>query len=70
MSNRKHLPVHIATVRTPGQHDVTLQQYSANAFVVVYGTRIQDGLSYTRAAVVFGECVLHAAACAGKLSEF
>jgi hypothetical protein len=38
-------------------------------FKVTYGLQIKDGLSYEKAALELGACIMHAAACNGKLDN-
>ncbi len=39
----------------------------AVCFSVVYGSQVKNGLSYGGAAHEFGECLMHALGCAGKI---
>lgn len=56
---------HVTSCTIPGQYTVELWSQRDGLFRVQYGQQIRSGLTYTQAAHEFGECVLHAAACAG-----
>lgn len=49
------------------QGDVTLTQTGFDRFTVQYGKQIRKGLDYSAAAAQFGSCVMHQAACDGRL---
>jgi hypothetical protein len=59
----------VATHQAPHQYPVELTQQGVNKFTVVYGRHVRAGLDYNRAAREYGECVMHAAACAGLLQD-
>lgn len=46
---------------------VTLHQTGKDRFTVTYGLQVREGLTYGEAAKEYGECIMHSAACAGKL---
>ena len=55
----------ILTQHVPGACSVVLQQAANRSFTVKYGQAVTRGLTYVEAAKEYGECVLHALACAG-----
>lgn len=59
----------IVTVTCAHQYDVTLTQIGYDKFNVQYGKQLKIGLNYAQAAKEFGQCVMHAAACAGTLDN-
>lgn len=48
---------------------VSLQQRGQDNFLVRYGRQIKAGLTYTEAAKELGACLMHQAACDGKLDN-
>lgn len=48
---------------------VALLQTGVDRFTVQYGLQIKTGLNYARAAAEYGECVMHALACDGRLDN-
>ena len=54
-----------------GQYTVTLRESGSGAarFRVDYGKHVADYLTYAKAAKEYGECVFHALACAGMISN-
>jgi len=46
---------------------ITLTQQGVNSFTVTYGLQVKKGLSWRGAATELGSCIMHAAACEGKL---
>lgn len=52
-----------------GQFTVTMEQRSSNSFRVSYGSHVKDKLDYVAAAKEYGECLMHAATCAGLIEE-
>lgn len=40
-----------------------------NRFSVQYGLQIKDGLNYEQAALELGACLMHEAACSGRLDN-
>jgi hypothetical protein len=50
-------------------HGVTLMQVRKGKYVVVYGMNVSSVFDYAQAAKDFGECIMHALQCAGKLNE-
>lgn len=66
---KQSTPFVVTVHRTKGQYDVTLTQEGVNEFTVTYGKHVRAGLHYNRAAAEFGECVMHAAACAGRVLD-
>lgn len=52
-----------------GQHSVSLIQDGVDRFEVIYGADHSGPLHYDMAAARYGECVMHALACAGRLDN-
>lgn len=50
-------------------YPIKLEQTGVNSFTVTYGLRIKKHLTYTDAASELGSCIMHAAACDGKLDN-
>lgn len=50
-------------------YPITVTQTGVDAFTVTYGLQVRKGLTYADAARELGECIFHAAACAGKLDN-
>jgi len=48
---------------------VSLQQRGPDDFIVRYGMQVTDGLGYAHAAKELGQCLMHQAACGGKLDN-
>lgn len=48
---------------------VQLAQTGIDRFTVTYGKQIKTGLTYNEAASEYGACIMHSAACAGKLDN-
>lgn len=48
---------------------ITMYQKKADCFTVVYGMQINTDLTYAEAATQYGECIMHALACDGKLDN-
>ncbi len=49
--------------------DIDLIQTGRNRFTVRYGLQVKKDLTYSMAAKELGSCIMHAAACEGKLSS-
>lgn len=49
--------------------DVELYQQGADCFTVLYGQQVKTNLTYAAAAREYGECIMHALACAGRLDN-
>ncbi len=47
---------------------ITLTQQGKNRFTVTYGLQVKEQLSYDHAARELGACIMHLAACEGKLN--
>lgn len=52
-----------------GGFAIKLQQRGVDRFRVTYGMQVDDNLNYARAAAKFGEAVMHALACEGRLDN-
>jgi hypothetical protein len=48
---------------------VELYQQGVDCFAVLYGHQIKTNLTYAAAAREYGECIMHALACAGQLDN-
>lgn len=48
---------------------IEIFQTSRSKFTVIYGKQVKTNLTYDEAASEFGQCVLHALACEGKIIE-
>lgn len=48
---------------------VTMRQQGIDRFSVTYGLQVKDRLTYGQAAMEFGACCMHAAACYGLLDN-
>lgn len=65
----------VTTHNVPHQFAVILEQHPSDAyrtqqfFRVTYGHEVYSWLTYAAAAKHFGECVMHACACAGSIEE-
>lgn len=59
--------VHVATIEN--SYPVRLIQTGIDSFTVAYGQQIKRRLNYGQAALEFGACVMHSAACAGRLDN-
>lgn len=59
----------VVHIFSSGDAIVTVSQHPSGKLRIVYGEEVHDGLDYGRAAEVFGVCVFHSLACAGKLSN-
>jgi hypothetical protein len=49
--------------------EIRLTQQGVDRFTVTYGKQVRDGLCYEEAASELGSCLMHAAACEGKLDN-
>lgn len=54
---------------TDGDFPVRLYQTGFNRFTVEYGKQVKRTMDYADAGAEFGWCVMHSAACAGKLDN-
>lgn len=52
-----------------GDFPVRLFQTGFNRFTVEYGKQVKRTMDYAEAGAEFGLCVMHSAACAGKLDN-
>lgn len=59
----------ILSHQCPGQHVVRLLQTGVGRFAVEYGKHYRNGMTYAQAAKELGECIMHAATCAGLIRE-
>ena len=48
---------------------ITLKQDARGRFTVRYWKQVKAGLSYTDAAKELGACIMHAAACDGRMGD-
>lgn len=54
----------------PGQYPVKVtQRKNGKTFTVQYGAEVKRGLSWEQAAAEYGQCVFHAAQCAGLIQD-
>ena len=60
---------HLCAEYTDGDYPVQLYQIGFDRFIVQYGKQVKRTMSYAEAGVEFGLCVMHSAACAGKLDS-
>jgi hypothetical protein len=54
---------------TAGDYPVRLFQTGFDRFTVEYGKQVKRTMSYAEAGAEFGLCIMHSAACAGKLDN-
>lgn len=54
---------------TAGDYPVRLIQTGFDRFTVEYGKQVKRTMTYAEAGAEFGLCVMHSAACAGKLDN-
>lgn len=47
---------------------IALYQLSRNRFMVIYGQEIRRGLTYSEAAAAYGQSIMHALACDGRVT--
>lgn len=52
-----------------GGMPITLTQTGKDRFTVTYWKQIHRGLTYDKAALDLGACIMHALACGGKLDN-
>lgn len=60
---------HLCVEYTSGDTPVRLYQTGFDQFTVEYGRQVKERLDYADAGAEFGWCVMHSAACAGKLDN-
>jgi hypothetical protein len=48
---------------------IELRQNGVNRFTVTYGRQVESGLTYSQAATKYGEAIMHALACEGRLDN-
>ncbi len=59
----------VMEVSLPGQYSVRLTQTGYDKFSVTYGYEVRKSLAYVEAAEFFGVCAMHAACCAGNITQ-
>lgn len=69
LHGKHYAPVTTHTI--DGQHSVTLWQYkhADSDFAISYGAQYKTGMTYAEAAAELGECLMHAATCAGLMDS-
>ena len=60
---------HLCAEYTAGDFPVRLFQTGFNQFTVEYGRQVKRTMDYAEAGAEFGLCIMHSAACAGKLDN-
>ena len=60
---------HLCVEYTAGDYPVRLWQTGFDRFIVEYGSQIKRTMDYAEAGAEFGLCIMHSAACAGKLDN-
>lgn len=63
------MPKHLCVEYADGDYEVRLFQTGFEKFTVEYGKSVKRTMTYVEAATEFGLCVMHSAACAGKLDN-
>jgi len=51
------------------QHAVELWQFADLSFAVTYGKQTRERIDYAQACTELGQCLMHAAQCAGLIEE-
>jgi hypothetical protein len=58
------------TFQVPSQYPVVIRQRKGSKmYSVQYGAEIHSGMTYQQAATKLGECLMHALACNGAISD-
>lgn len=60
---------HLCIEYTSGDYPVRLFQTGFDRFIVEYGDQVKRTMTYAEAGAEFGLCIMHSAACAGKLDN-